>query len=367
MNKRVCHFTSAHPRYDTRLYIKECASLATAGYQVTLMVADSKGDESSNGFNIKDIGIESTRFKRILKSTWKMYRAIKKIDASVYHFHDSELLPVGLLLKLKGKKVIYDVHEDVPRDILSKHYLPKIVRPMISWLVEKIEKFAAKRFDYIITATPYICQRFKSYNQNCIDVNNFPLLSEIGATPESLDKDDSFCYLGAITKIRGIQQALTALQFTDATFKLVGEFESEELKKECQADINWSKVKYYGYLSRNESFRVLNSTRIGLVNILPDPNLSNALPNKIFEYMCAGIPVITSAFPQLVNMIEKHKCGIAIDPTSPQQIAEAINYLLNNRSEADQMGRNGQIAVRESYNWQSEDAKLLKLYQQVTG
>ena len=107
----ITHLTSAHPRYDTRIFFKECISLAK-NYKVNLIVADGLGDEEKNTVYIYDVGKVEGRLNRIFKTTKKVLQRAIELDSDVYHLHDPELIPIGLKLKKMGKKVIFDAHED---------------------------------------------------------------------------------------------------------------------------------------------------------------------------------------------------------------------------------------------------------------
>lgn len=135
MSVKVCHVTSVHPRYDTRIFIKECTSLTNAGYDVTLLVADGKPDEVKNGVKIISVSdIPKSRFHRIIKSSNVMYKKALKVDAEIYHLHDPELLSLARKLKKAGKKVVFDSHENYPAQIKVKGYIPYILRSAISSL-----------------------------------------------------------------------------------------------------------------------------------------------------------------------------------------------------------------------------------------
>ncbi|MCY1522537.1 Glycosyl transferases group 1 [compost metagenome] len=103
----------------------------------------------------------------------------------------------------------------------------------------------------------------------------------------------------------------------------------------------------------------------GVVTFLSAPNHIDAQPNKMFEYMSAGIPVVGSNFPLWKSIIEGNRCGVCVDPANPTEIAEAIDYLFTHQAEAREMGARGRAAVLDKYNWDGEGVKLLSLYREV--
>lgn len=364
MNK-ICHLSSVHPRYDTRIFLKECRSLAAIGYSVSLVVADGKGHESKDGVAIFDVGSPAGRLDRMLKTTRRVYEKAKSLDADIYHFHDPELIPVGLKLKRKGKKVIFDAHEDVPKQILSKPYLNKLTKLVLSKLVRAYEGWACKRFDAVVAATPYIRDKFLSVNNNSIDINNFPMLDELAV--EKIDwrmKGNQVCYVGGITAVRGVHEIVEALQFVagGSRLKLGGSFMESDFERSVKCLAGWNSVDELGWLDRTGVRNTLKHSLAGLVTLHPIANYRDALPVKMFEYMAAGIPVVASNFPLWQEIVLGNDCGLCVDPLDPQAIARAIDFLVENPSRAEQMGRNGQRAVNERYNWSIEEGKFFKLY-----
>lgn len=363
MLNKICHITSVHTRLDIRIFFKEVCSLHSAGFEVTFLVADGLGDAVVNGIKIFDAGkISGNRISRITKNPKLILKAIDNIDCDLYHFHDPELIPVGLKLIKRGKKVIYDTHEDVPRQTLSKDYIPYFLRKLISITFELYENYASKKFSGIVTATPFIKKRFDKINQNCIDINNYPLNDEIEDQQVESQKSDYAIYIGAISEIRGIFPLLDSLSYGNFKLKIAGNFDSELLKDKIENHKNWSKVIYLGQISRQNLSKELSSAAAGIVTFLPEPNHIAAQPNKIFEYMSARIPIVASDFPLWKEIIEDNKCGICVDPTNPESIAEAIIKLLSDTTLANKMGNNGRNAVIEKYNWDNEKIKLINFY-----
>lgn len=366
---RIAHLTTVHLRSDTRIFLKQCRSLAAAGYDVTLIVADGLGDERRDEVRILDIGKPGGRLGRMIGSTRRMRRKAIDIDADLYHFHDPELLPIGRSLKRCGKKVIYDAHEDVPSDMLSKDYLHPAVRKSVAKAIDLYERSAARRLDCVVAATPAIRERFARHGIRALDVNNFPMLGELDANIPWSEKAMEVCYVGGIASTRGIRQVVDAMASSGsgARLNLAGGFPEKEVRAEVEKKPGWPKVNEFGFLSRAQVRDMLARSVAGLVTFLPEPNHINAQPNKMFEYMSAGLPVIASNFPLWREIIEGNDCGICVDPLDPKAIAAAIDELAGNPDKARRMGENGRRAVEQRYNWAVEEKKLLALYEKLLG
>jgi len=358
---RICHISTVHPVSDTRIFYKECLSLRKAGFKVHLIIQHTK-EEVIDGIHIHSLPKPKDRKERLLKLRRLAFEKAMQIDAAIYHFHDPELIPVGLKLKKLGKKVIYDIHEDVPRQILSKPYLNRFIKPLISKAFEIYENFAVKKFDALITATTKIRDKFLEFNKNTIDVSNYPILDELYSSVSWSSRRNDICYIGGISKIRGIIELVKALEYVDTTLHLAGNFESKELEREVRSLKGWRKIKYYGFVNRQKVKRILSQVKIGIVTLHPIKNYLDSLPVKMFEYMAAGIPVIASNFPMWRRIIEENDCGICVDPLNPRQIAYAVEYILSNELIAYKMGQNSVKLVKEKYNWKGEERKLLELY-----
>lgn len=361
---KVVHLTSVHPRYDARIFLKECRSLANAGYDVSLVVADGQPDEERDGVKIYGVDKASSRIERIRKVTGHVYRKALALDAEIYHLHDPELMPIGLKLKNKGKKVIFDAHEDLPLQLLNKHYYKKWILKILSKLAALYEFHACRQFDAIVAATPTIRRKFDDINSHSVDVNNYPVLEEVITGERRFDGLRSFCYVGGIGKARGIFEVLRALDYCsqELNLSLAGGFSSKDVDLEVRALPQWKRVDFKGFVARDDVAKIYQSSFAGLVTLHPIPNYLDALPVKMFEYMGAGLPVIASNIPLWVDIILEEQCGLCVDPLNPRAIADAIMYLYKHPDKAQEMGKNGQKAVLQKYNWSREEDKLISLY-----
>jgi len=366
----IAHLSSVHPRLDPRIFIKECRSLSAAGFRVSLVVADGKGDDEKDGIRIYDVGRVAARMRRILVTLRRMRNKALELDAKLYHLHDPELLLIAGALLRAGKSVIFDAHEDVPVQILGKPYLHPWIRPLLSRTYEAYELSVSKRLAAVVTATPFIRDKFLKVNPNSIDINNFPIPDELVSPVSDSDGNRSHvCYVGAISLSRGIREIVQAMAITgnDTELILCGKFEDERVHREVETLEGWQRVDARGWLGRDAIREVLSKSVAGLVTLHPQRNYVDAHPVKMFEYMSAGLPVICSNFPLWRNIVEGSDCGLCVDPRNPAEIAQAIDYLVQNPARARKMGENGRMAVERKYNWPAEEKKLVELYTRLIG
>lgn len=360
---RVVHFTSVHPRNDIRVFLKECRSLAAAGFEVYLVVADGKGPELVDGVRIVDAGARSGgRFGRAVLTAARVFAAARRLRADIYHFHDPELLPWGLLLRLGGGKVIYDTHEHLPEDILTKHYLPGSLRRGLSFLAGHAELLAARGLNAVIAAYPHIESRFKDLAVPSVSICNYPLGNELHTPRRWEDRQMQACYIGGISVNRGIRELAAAAALCRTHLVLAGPMWDRLTLEDAATLPGWGQLSYRGVISRAAVAEVMGRSRVGIVTFLPTVSHINAHPNKLFEYMSAGIPVVASDFPLWREIVAATGSGLCVDPANPAAIAAAIDRLAGDTDFGAQCGLNGIRAVAGEFNWSSQARKLLDLY-----
>lgn len=363
---RVAHLTSVHPVDDARILTKECGSLAAAGYEVYL-IAPGKERELAAGVHLVPVAMPRGRLERATRTAWSVFRATMRTRATVCHFHDPELIPIGILLKLAGRRVIYDVHEDLPRQIRDKVWIHPILRAPMAGLASMAEFVAGQIFDAIVTVTPTIAARFP--RSSTVMVRNLPILDELVPTVRTRTYRERALvavYVGGIAATRGARQLVAAMDLVGrrsaARLVLAGRFQPEGLEGELSRRPGWDHVDVVGWLGRTAVAELLGTARIGLVTLLPTSSYRDSYPTKLFEYMAAGLPVIASDFPLWRGIVETAGCGLLVDPTDPAAIAAAIERLLDDPAEAEAMGLRGQRAIIQHYSWEAERAVLLDLY-----
>ena len=334
---------------------------------MTLVVADGAGSARADGIRIVDVGRLPGRVNRMLRTTHRVFDAARRLEADVYQLHDPELIPLGLRLKQMGRKVVFDSHEDVPAQLLAKPYLGHASARLLSRSFSAYERFACRRFNGIIAATPFIRDKFLPINPTTVDINNFPVVGEFEPAARWADKAPEVCYVGGIAALRGIRELVRAcaLLRSPARVSLAGKFSEPALEIELAAYPGWQRVTAHGQLDRAGVSRVMSRAVAGLVTLHPTPNHLEALPVKMFEYMAAGIPVIASRFPLLRDIVEGNACGVCVDPADPVAIAAAIDHFVLHPALAMRMGENGRRAVLEKYNWAVESRKLVSFYEHL--
>lgn len=370
---RVVHLSTIHRALDVRIFYKECKTLAAAGNEVHLIVSSPPSDRVDGVlFHPVDRTLNANRIQRTWRRLSSAYQQAISLKSELYHFHDPELIPIGILLKLTGAKVIYDVHEDSPQEAMSLNKGRPLQGWIRFWVWTVLEGLAKRVLDAFVCVTPTIAQKFPE--KKTILVYNYPLLEELLLVNESTSpyptRNPNIAYVGGISAIRAIREMVSAMEHLptplDAKLVLVGEFSPPELKAEVEQMSGWERVEFMGWQSRSIVIQQLAQARLGLVLFHPERDHLEALPNKLFEYMAAGLPIVASDFPLWREIIESIGCGLLVDPLDPRAIAQAIQYLLEHPDRAEAMGKRGQEAIQTKYNWNSEAKKLLELYRSLS-
>jgi glycosyltransferase involved in cell wall biosynthesis len=368
MSKRIVHCATAHRVGDPRVFWKECRTLAEAGYDVVYVVPHDR-DEVLHGVQIRSVPVPGSGRERLTKTVRSVYqRALDEGPDAVIHLHDSDLLLAGLRLKRRGRRVVYDSHEDTPKQMRYQHWIPRPLRPVAGFAAALLERWAGRAFDGIIAAEPENARRFPPGKTAL--VHNFPIVDELvdPSAPPYQERGPTAIYIGALTRVRGLMEMVEATEILrkDLEVELVlgGPFHPRSLESEIAGRDG---VTLPGYLSRPQVAEWLGRARVGLVLFHPFQKHIECYPTKLFEYMAAGIPVIASNFPVWREIIEDAGCGIAVDPLDSVAIAEAVRSILVDPVNAERMGARGRAAVLSRYDWRGEGRALLDFYRRLIG
>ena len=360
-NRRIAHFTSAHPPFDTRIFHKECRTLADVGYEVTLFAPDAP-EGTTDGVQLIAIPREQGRVRRLVLGNLRLFRKLLAHKADLYHFHDPELLPLGLLLRLARRRVVYDAHEHVRFSISSRDYLPRLAARFVARATWLLEQLASRLGAHVVAATPTIAAQFRP--DRCTVVGNYPNLREFEeALTDKAHRDTSIgVYIGGLSEERCLEEIYEALDIvrrSDDRLTLVMAGPVEGVKH--PAGIKG--VDYRGVVDRPTVARLIAGSAFGLVLFHALPNTIDALPTKFFEYAAAATPIIVSASTvQLSRIAEEEGCGLVVDQESPQAIADAMTWMVDHPGEARAMGERARKATVDKYHWGPEATRLLDLY-----
>jgi len=367
MKQRICHISTVHAANDDRIFYKECVSLAGQGYEVYFVVPNEQ-DELIEWVNIRAIPKANGRFYRLFKSQWNALKVALKTKSAIYHFHDPELMFLGIVLKILGNKVVYDVHEDLPKQILYKPWISSsLIRKLLSKLIYVFEQFSCLFFDGIVSVTDDIAKKYKP--SKTIILRNLPVLSIVNSlkqntVPKKENDKTIFIYAGGLTKIRGIKEICQAVSLNSekAELWLLGSWESDTYRDSCLID---KSIKYMGFKTMPEVYAHIQKADVGIAMLYPIKNYLTSLPIKAFEYMAFGKPILMSNFDYWENVF--NGAALFADVHDIDAISAKIQLFNEDIPLREQLGNFAYQRVQEELNWEKEAEKLFSLYNRLLG
>jgi len=347
--------------------------LGKAGYEVHLL-AQGSGTKAyeEKGVIIHPLPEAEGRRQRYARTS-RVAQLAADLRPDLFHVHEPDLLgPV--IARAGSRPVIYDVHESYLDMLDETRWIPTWVKPFAKMAWDQWERRLVRRCAGVVTVTETIAKRYTSLNKNVCVVANFPDWQSMDELPP-IQRDGTTCVMaGSLTPSRGLPVIFRALAFLkqrglNIRLALAGGVLSDDylvsLWDEAERLGVRQQVEYHGILSKEEALLFQKKADIGLVTYQPLQYCVNSLPNKLVECMSLRLPVVFSNFPNYREIAEKTGAGIMVDPTKPEQIADAIESLVRNPALARQMGEAGNRAVRERFNWNVERVKLLQLYHKI--
>lgn len=354
---KVIHITTAHPRDDVRIKTKFANYCARLGVS-ELIVCDGLPDETVDGVRITGLTKRRSRLARILWAPFDCLRELRcRNDRCVVHLHDPELLMAAPCMRLAGYTVIFDLHEDLIDQVISKPYLPRKVALVTYYLTRMIYPLLLRTANVHIAATHAISEAYeRRLGRKVMTVYNYVIQTETRA-PSSYSQDTKqLVYTGAINEIRGIFRMLTIAEALPEGWKLVlaGRFRIESVKTRAMQHPGWQRVDYRGHVARDQVREFYAQSAAGLVLFDKQPNHMESLPNKLFEYMGNALPCITTDIPRWQELVEDNSIGICVpDADDPAMLEKVHAYLLN----ADLRRKhafNGAALAHEKFTWEPQ-------------
>ncbi|GGD16852.1 glycosyltransferase [Hyunsoonleella pacifica] len=368
MIKKIAHITTVHYRYDVRIHYKYCKTLSEEkDFKVFQVVSDGLGPENFDNLSVIDLGsIRFGRIGRFFLGNIKVINYCLKTKMDLFHFHDPELLPSISLLKLFGKKVVFDMHENFPSQILTKSYLPKLIRVALSNTVKFFQNVLFKFIPVIFAEHSYV-KHFKTVKHK-ETILNYPLKKEFNSISEVKMSEFTLGYMGSVTFERGVLVMLEVVselrrKGRNISIIFVGPMDDNitdiDIVKRGVSE-GWAVFK--GRLKAKDGWRLMAQCHIGMAVLKNSPNFIESYPTKLFEYMLLKLPIITSNFPLYKKIIDDAKCGIVVDPASNEEICSAILEIENDETKQMVMGENGKKTAIEKYSWETSELTKIKTF-----
>jgi len=373
--KHICFLSSVFGREDALIVYRQGISLIQAGYRVSFLLCDGLPNEVKFGIEMISVGnIQPTQKKRLMvnPSILKNYILSHNYKSDVYQISEPELLPLGLFLKRKGFKVVFNMREYYPV-YFSLKFKNKLLSQFVNKGIECYFKHIAKKYDAIFNCMP----EMTNYIRNVMpcnyfeDVANYPIIHKdfILTYEEYCSRKNIISYFGTIYNISCQEEFLDAISVIPNVKYLLAGVISDLYKKKLMAKEGWKKVIFKNGFTRDELSCIINCSVIG--NVMKDFNQTETPQGsysiiKIFESMEAAIPVILAKVPLYEEMVAKYHCGICVDPHNVEEIRAAVLYLIEHKREAYEMGQNGRRAVIEKFSWNSQAKGYLNVINELT-
>jgi glycosyltransferase involved in cell wall biosynthesis len=371
---RVCMLTSVHSALDERIFYKEARSLAGCGYDV-VVVGPHRESERRDTVDVIAVTRRTGKLARMLRTSIDVLVRGLGTHAEIYHFHDPELIPLGLLFRLLGKRVIYDIHEYTAIDVASKHWIPLWIRPAVSRVVGWLEDRAVLVMNGVVVVNDDMAERVRRLVKSpdrVVSVHNFPEVDRFLESTNGVHLEPFAIYVGGLSRERGWEILLEAgrrlrTSYPNGRLEVLGPLDPGGVAPKYADPDRWSVygVHYGGIASHIDVPKWMSRARVGLLPLLATPAFHRAMPVKLFEYMAAGLPVVASDFGSMHDIVHSTGCGLLVRPGDPVELSDAVASLLRDPATADAMGQRGRRAVLEKYSWPSQAAKLRSLYEVV--
>lgn len=354
---RALVVTVVHHPEDSRIRHRQIAALLDAGWDVTYAAPfTGYGIENSDDPRVQCIDLPRASGRRRLAALRAARSVLRDLAAQqdVVLLHDPELLAATAGLKLPP--VVWDVHEDTAAAVSLKPWLPRPVRPVVSWMFTRVERLAETHFDLILAEYAYQ-DRFREQHLVVPNVNRVPDMVPPPDRPRAT-------YVGSITRARGADELIAAARQVAAKtdgalkFQIIGPA-SDHVADALRNAADEGALEWSGFLPADQAMERLSGSMAGLSLLHDEPNYQVSLPTKVVEYMANGVPVVTTPLPLARELVEEVGCGVVVPFGDAAATAEAILELWSDPKRRQQMGAAGHQVAQERYDWSKHAASFV--------
>ena len=373
LNSTICHITINHVDYERRIK-NQAESIAASGQAVWIIALGRKGEAPATkhqAYRLWRIMIpfdQGGPFKFILFNLKVILFLLRK-NISIIHCHDLWVLPAAALLsRLKSKPLVYDAHEYYAGLEL---FIRKKIKKKI-WLI--VEKIALKRVDVVITVSEPLADLYSErypWIKQIEVIRNLPKYEMIGNRKKEKRAVNSsnkiIVYQGHFRPGRGLKNLIEAMKYVaNGHLLLIGGGElTEQLKVQVNSLCLDDRVTFLDYIPTDNLIQTTATADLGIALFEPTSiNYAYALPNKFFEYVMAGIPVLSSNIQTFSDYIDRYQFGLTVDPSDVKAISRTINQMLNDKKGLLRWRDNAILAAKE-LNWENEAGKLGSIYRHI--
>lgn len=378
----VCMVSTAHDARDDRLYFKVAKTLAKE-HTVTLIAPSTRNVNLQEDANLTFIRLacDKSKFSRVLMVLRLLFTLPRGLY-DVIHISDCEMMAISLFLKWRCKsKIVYDIWEANYELILGSSTNPGIIRRILASIFRFLEKNISRHCDLVLTADNDIAEALGP-KIHPIVIFNYPLLNvlfperdEVSKLREKYKQARCIIYQGSMAEERGVLEAVAAMQYVcarhpNAKLLLVGKF-PRKLEIQFNALILnmglGNAVDLIGWVDHTEVGAYLKVSEIGLVPFARTRKFEKNIPQKIFEYWAAGIPIIGTNLAPIQYFVSRCGGGLLTESNDPEILANAVCALLSQPETAKRMGLQGKTMVENAWRWEYMEQKLLSAYRVLAG
>lgn len=350
---RVLVVTIVHHPNDARIYFRQITALLAAGIEVAYAAPIESFETTEFDPRLELIDLPRAHGKRRFKAAWHAIKLLRtrSADFDLVIVHDPELL---LAARFSKTKIVWDVHEDLAATINQKKWLPFLLRKPVMQFVRKLEQSAERKYYLLLAETKYQARFKKSHPV----IPNTTLVKPV----PNLQPTSSVIYLGNVTKLRGGFELIALAELLHQhgiMVEIIGSCAEPELSQALAAANQTGNLMWHGFIPNQTALAMLPGKLAGLSLLHDEPNYLVSQPTKIYEYLAASIPAISTPLPEAVKLIESAQAGFIVPFGDVKIAAEKILELANSAQLWQQLGQRGHAYVYAEHNWEIDQRKFI--------